>query len=344
MNTFTFLTRFSAFFLMAMCQWVLADVREEGAYLGARAGYSYNQESCLETNMDCDKDDVGYGIFGGYDFNPRWGLELSLNDIGDSKARYPDGALDGDLRSADLSLKYTHPLWKQWDIYGKLGAAYWDAEVSGNNISIKDDGFRPLLGAGIQVPLSAHLIGRFEYQYIDQIGNDTMGHANPHFLGLALVWHFSPLNPPAKPSEPPPPVVAVAPEPEPIVEPQPEPEPLRIVIDEEMGGPLFEFDKAEIRNTAAIDQVVDMLLEKTYLQVSVIGHTDARGSAEYNQRLSETRANVVAKYLRAKGVTLDRIKVFGMGEDQPVADNGTDEGRARNRRVEFIITGTQTQP
>src|SRR5690606_41947759 len=112
-----------------------------------------------------------------------------------------------------------------------------------------------------------------------------------------------------------------------------EPEPLRIVIDEQMGGPLFEFDKAEIRNTAAIDQVVNMLQEKTYLQVSVIGHTDARGSAEYNQRLSETRANVVAKYLRAKGVTLDRIKVFGMGEDQPIADNDTDEGRSEERRV-----------
>ena len=319
---------------------VLSDQENvsSGGYLGARVGYSHNERSCMDTMVKCDKDEAGYGVFAGYDFNRRVALELSFNDIGDSVAEYPAVDLEGELRQADLALKISYPLYKQTRLYGKLGAAYWEGEVTGGNVPRDGSGVRPLVGGGIELPLADHWTARLEYQYIDQVGNDAMGHTNPHFFGLSVVWNFAsrthnvPVIPAVVSAPPPPPVVK---EPEPIAE-------QRIVVDEELGGPLFEFDKAVIRNTAAIDPVVDLLMQTLSLDVSIIGHTDARGTSEYNQRLSETRANVVAKYLRAKGVTLNRIKVYGMGEDQPVADNQTEEGRAKNRRVEFVISGAKT--
>ncbi|MGB8623731.1 MAG: OmpA family protein [Paracoccaceae bacterium] len=72
--------------------------------------------------------------------------------------------------------------------------------------------------------------------------------------------------------------------------------------------------------------------------VQVIGHTDNTGSASYNQQLSERRANSVVNVLANAGVSYNRLRAIGRGEDQPVASNLTPEGRAQNRRVEIIIT------
>ena len=75
------------------------------------------------------------------------------------------------------------------------------------------------------------------------------------------------------------------------------------------------------------------------MQFRVEGHTDITGSAETNRVLSLARANSVRDYLAAQGVEAERISVVGLGPDQPVADNATSQGRARNRRVEIILTG-----
>nr|WP_245781179.1 OmpA family protein [Celeribacter neptunius] len=76
--------------------------------------------------------------------------------------------------------------------------------------------------------------------------------------------------------------------------------------------------------------------------VQVIGHTDNTGSAAYNQELSTRRASAVATILTANGVSPNRIRAYGRGEDQPIATNLTPEGRAQNRRVEIIITPNAT--
>ena len=75
-------------------------------------------------------------------------------------------------------------------------------------------------------------------------------------------------------------------------------------------------------------------------RVQVIGHTDNTGGADYNQRLSERRADSVADVLMNGGVPMSRLEIIGRGEDQPVASNLTDEGRAQNRRVEIVILPT----
>ncbi len=102
---------------------------------------------------------------------------------------------------------------------------------------------------------------------------------------------------------------------------------------------LFAVDSVDIRSGLRQDlfSVADSLQRYPDTSVRVVGHTDSDGSASYNQRLSERRANAVADVLRSGGVRSSRINAFGRGEDQPVASNLTSEGKAQNRRVEIVI-------
>jgi OOP family OmpA-OmpF porin len=99
----------------------------------------------------------------------------------------------------------------------------------------------------------------------------------------------------------------------------------------------FEFDSARLTSdsTAMLDEGVKILKRHSDLKVEIAGHTDSQGDDGYNQGLSERRAQAVADYLIAHGANAANITVKGYGESQPVADNGTKEGRAANRRVEL---------
>jgi|GEM_PF-848964 len=102
----------------------------------------------------------------------------------------------------------------------------------------------------------------------------------------------------------------------------------------------FAYNKARLLRAAEfiLDDVVDVILSNPQLTtIRVEGHTDNTGEAKYNKQLSEARANAVMEYLVAKGVGKDRLVAVGYGFDRPLADNDTEEGRAKNRRVEFVI-------
>ncbi len=86
-----------------------------------------------------------------------------------------------------------------------------------------------------------------------------------------------------------------------------------------------------------LDSVILVLQEFNQTIIVSAGHTDSRGSDEYNQALSERRANSVAQYLLANGVVEARIETVGFGEKAPIADNSTAEGRSQNRRVELSL-------
>jgi OOP family OmpA-OmpF porin len=100
---------------------------------------------------------------------------------------------------------------------------------------------------------------------------------------------------------------------------------------------LFGFDSTEIDPQAfnMLDEAVVVMGKNSDLKVEINGHTDSTGSAEYNLGLSERRANTVMKYFVDKGIDASRLTAKGFGLTQPVADNGTKEGRAKNRRVEL---------
>lgn len=163
-------------------------------YSGARLGYSYNHNSCADMAIRCDREDAGYGVFGGYEFNSRIAWELSVTELGDTKVVYPNINLIGELFTVDLSLKYAHVLRQDKRVFAKLGAAYWDGEVMGWNTTLNDSGVRPAAGVGIEFPLFEQVEGRLEYHYFDQLGNQLMGYTDANLISFSLVWKFSTEN------------------------------------------------------------------------------------------------------------------------------------------------------
>ena len=105
----------------------------------------------------------------------------------------------------------------------------------------------------------------------------------------------------------------------------------------------FDFNKSVIKpaGKAKLDDLVAKVKGINLEVIIAVGHTDSVGSDAYNQKLSVRRAESVKAYLVSKGIEKNRIYTEGKGEKQPVADNKTSEGRAKNRRVEIEVVGTR---
>ena len=136
------------------------------------------------------------------------------------------------------------------------------------------------------------------------------------------------------PTPPPAPVAKVTPPPPPPVLP---------AVGTKMislEGTNFAFNKADItaEGKAKLDAAAKTLGEEPTVKLSVEGHTDAVGSAPYNQALSERRAKSVVAYLVSKGVDGARLTPVGYGKTKPVATNDTADGRAKNRRVDLVVS------
>jgi OOP family OmpA-OmpF porin len=101
----------------------------------------------------------------------------------------------------------------------------------------------------------------------------------------------------------------------------------------------FAFDSATLSDSArsVLEEAVTTLQRNPSISLSIEGHTDSVGSDAYNQKLSERRAQAVADFLISRGIPASRLSVVGHGESRPIADNSTADGRARNRRVEFVV-------
>jgi outer membrane protein OmpA-like peptidoglycan-associated protein len=111
----------------------------------------------------------------------------------------------------------------------------------------------------------------------------------------------------------------------------------RIVLE----GIYFDFNKATIKpeSEPALQKALQTLVFFPDITVEIGGHTDNKGGKKYNQKLSEQRAQSVKDWLVAHGVAANRTTVKGYGMDKPIASNKTEDGRAKNRRIEYLITG-----
>lgn len=140
---------------------------------------------------------------------------------------------------------------------------------------------------------------------------------------------------------------APAPAPAPVVAPAPvKPAPAPAPTSEKVtfaASALFDFDKAVLKpeGKSHLDEMAAKLKSINLEVVIAVGHTDSVGSDEYNQKLSVRRAEAVKAYLVSKGIEANRVYTEGKGKKQPVADNKTAEGRAKNRRVEIEVVGTR---
>lgn len=200
----------------------------------------------------------------------------------------------------------------------------------------------PLLAVAILAasPFSSAVAGGYVLASDGSNARDSFGNCIKNSSWTKDDWTEACGKPAAKPMPKP---VAKPVEPAPVPPAQTKPVIETVTLD---SMTFFDFDKAELdaKSQAALDNIIDQL--KTFATVSKIkitGHTDSIGSRAYNQKLSERRAEAVASYLISRGVNPALITTAGAGEDQPVADNSTPEGRAKNRRAVIDIHGTKAE-
>ena len=161
--------------------------------------------------------------------------------------------------------------------------------------------------------------------------------------GSASVSTTTPTAPPSEPvaATEPPPAEPEEPETEPVVKEEPKNLEIQKGVIRLKRGIKIKFAtnsaKLEAESNPILDEVASVMSQNERIRVRVEGHTDNTGVAAQNKDLSDKRALSVKDYLAAKGIAADRLESTGCGQDVPVADNATDEGKAENRRVEFVI-------
>ncbi|MBK7428756.1 MAG: OmpA family protein [Saprospiraceae bacterium] len=114
----------------------------------------------------------------------------------------------------------------------------------------------------------------------------------------------------------------------------------KAILDNAMRAVQFDLNSANLKpqSFTVLDQIVGLMQKYPQYSISIEGHTDTTGTLERNQTLSDSRARACYDYLAQKGVSKTRMKSKGFGQNRPLYDNETEEGRIANRRVEFIMT------
>lgn len=116
-------------------------------------------------------------------------------------------------------------------------------------------------------------------------------------------------------------------------------QPIEVGVTVRLKNIYFDFDKTTLKNESftELDKVVDFLKQNPSVEIEISGHTDNKGSDEYNANLSQGRSEAVVNYIISQGVDGYRLSAHGYGEAKPIDTNDSEEGRANNRRVEFTV-------
>jgi OOP family OmpA-OmpF porin len=352
-------------------EFVNPDWANHATYIGAGIGQSRARidESAVIRNWttptatvntwSSDQRDVGYKLFLGKQLSRNFAIEGGFYDLGKftfASTTAQGGILNGDVRyrGVNVDLLGQLPFSERFSAYAKVGAHYNQAKTHFNgNTSFalsaprqEDKKLQPKVGLGLEFKLSEALALRGEierYRVRDGLRSD--GRAD--LVSLNLVYKMG--RPVARPAPAPMPAPVAAPAPAPVVVPPPAPvaPPAPVPVSEKVSfaaEALFDFDKSVVKpeGKAALD---DLLAKQQGMNTEVmvtVGHTDAIGSDAYNDKLSQRRAEAVKAYIVSKGIDGSRVFTEGKGESQPVADNKSSEGRAKNRRVTVEVVGTRT--
>ncbi len=292
----------------------------------------------FEGNLDMDNR-YAPGVRLGYHFNDFWldQLELGLEHYSDVK--YTNSTLTTDITRTYLSAIKGIDLGEKFYFYGLAGGGYQD--FSKGAFDNKSGGFGHY-GAGLKFRLSDSLALRLETR--DQISFHNANHSWVSTLGISFGFGAKREKVVAEQVK----EVAIEPRVAAPVQSQCPAEPREGAMLDENGCEKtisfeghFGFDKVDINPAfeEKIKEIAQILDENARYDTILEGHTDNIGSRAYNQKLSERRAESVAKELEKFGVDKDRIQTVGYGQDKPRSSNDTKEGRADNRRVDakFIL-------
>lgn len=264
---------------------------------------------------------------------PSWRWDLGYQRHGDLKA----DAMSVNVKTwlIESALRYDWYLQDNLSLYGRLGAAYWDINKTQPTLgNLNANGFSPLGEIGMSYSVTPQLNLSAGYQYIDGIGKSNTGQYDSHVALISLAYTFG-----RKAQSVP---VEIAPIVESISVLEEE------TVDSHSQPQIWPSSTKTIEvgfdTVAPSADVVQSLTEVAYIldtypqaEAIIVGHSDSVGAEAYNQALSERRAQAVVNQLLDLGISLERLESWGEGESNPIEDNTTEEGRAKNRRVEVTI-------
>lgn len=328
-----------------------ASIDEERLRRSLQAGGS------TSVAFDSRERDTAIKLYFGKQLNKNFALEFGYFDLGKfgfDAVTVPASTLNGQVgfRGVNLDLLAQLPLSERFSVYGRVGMHYAQARAhfTGNrlyavtNPNPSERKLNPKVGLGMEYKFTEALAMRGEverYRVNDAVGN----RGDVDLVSINLVYKLGRPASSAKmtymaPPEPvPAPVVATP------VPPAPPAAPVAVSEKVTMAAEaLFGFDESALKpqGRAALDALLGQLQGMNTEVMITVGHTDSVGSAQYNQRLAVRRADAVKAYVVSKGVEASRVYTEGKGETQPVADNGSAEGRAKNRRVTVEVVGTRS--
>jgi OmpA-OmpF porin, OOP family len=311
------------------------------------------------TSFGTDERDLGFKLFVGKQLNQYLSVEAGYFDLGKfsfDATTSGNGVLHGQtgFRGANLDLVGQLPLSERWSLLGRAGMQYAKSstEFSGNRLnavtspSSGHKEWNHKFGVGLEYKLSEALALRAEverYRLNDAVGN----RGDVDLVSLSMLYKFGrpapkvvmAPTPPAPVTQEAPLVVSESSPPPAPAQPQPVSEKVSFAAEA-----LFDFDKATVKEQGktALDDLMSKLQGMNTEVMIAVGHTDSLGTEAYNEKLSVRRADAVKAYLVSKGLDPARLYTEGKGETQPIGDNRTAEGRAKNRRVTIEVVGTRT--
>ena len=297
---------------------------------GILGGYSFDGTQHLETRPVI-------GIRGGYNFTKYFGVEALFDFVTTESTRSGLGDAHMYRYGGDLLLH----LLPDSNLVPYLAAGYSGITLDRDNQQTLTRGAFDY-GPGIKYFLTDDLALRGDFRHL--VFRDGKTLSNYEYT-VGIVYQFGgriPAPAPvAAPVPPPEPEAAPVPAPEPVLEPvpaaEPTPEKMKYCVNLDIE---FDIDRAEIRPQYhdEVAKVGDFMNKYPTTTAVIEGYTDEVGSDDYNMQLSQRRAESVVKYLVEKfGIDASRLSAKGYGKTKPIADNSTDAGRQKNRRINAII-------
>ncbi|MGY5614267.1 outer membrane beta-barrel protein [Vibrio brasiliensis] len=312
---------------------VLATDESPRFFIGLKGGYQWALD---DTYNQSNPEGTIVGVYGGLQFTPSWSWDVGYQHH--EKLKATATSVDVKTWLIESALRYDWYLQDNLSLYGRLGVAYWDMEKTINlSDKLEASGFSPLGEVGVHYHFNSNVSLSAGYQYIDSIGKLNTGRYDSQGMIFGLMYTFDVTSQPALVGDTSTSMIEETPVKETSTV---NPPPQTLVFSSKSTSGLFDLDSIKHSNDF-IDQLAEVAaVLKTYpnAKAVVVGHTDSTGSASYNQKLSEYRAQTSVSKLIELGVAPTQLEWQGEGESRPIADNNTEDGRAKNRRVEITIT------